>query len=109
MWLSDRTCDYDGWDGKPPNMIHFVSDVGHFEYAPVKTDDAKRNLVGLDAENIRLRMIVRCLMSFFLHGDCEGCTYVDECNPEIIRASDDCKLMRELRALGIGDYDWSKK
>jgi hypothetical protein len=106
MWLSDRICDYECWEGKPPNKIHFVSDKGHFEYLPVTDSEEKKAYVGLDAENIRLRMIVKCLMNFFLYGDCEGCLYVDECDPEITRAGDHCKLMCELRALGIKPDDW---
>ena len=104
MWLTDRTCEYDGWDGKPPNRIHFVSPVGHFEYAPVETDEAKRNLVGLDAENIRLRVVAMCLMDFFLRGSCAVCSYASEC--KAAHASEDCKLMGELRALGIKSDDW---
>lgn len=109
MWLSERSYDYKGWEGKPPNKIHFVSDKGHFEYLPVVDNEEKKLYAGLDAENIKLRMIVKCLMSFFLYGDCEGCAYVDECDPSVIRAGDRCKVVRELRSLGINTDDWSDR
>jgi hypothetical protein len=106
MWLSDRTCDYDGWEGKPPNRIHFVSDMGHVEYTPVTSEDSKKLLVGLDAENIRLRVVVRHLTDFFLQGSCAACPYyiVDGCKAK--RASDECKIVGELRTLGMLTSDW---
>ena len=104
MWLSDRICDYECWEGKPPNKIHFVSDKGHFEYVPVTTEESKKYLVGMDAENIRMRVVIKCLADFFLHGSCTVCSYASEC--KAAHASDNCKLMGELRALGIKSNDW---
>ena len=87
MWVGDCTYGYDG-DGTPPDTIHFVGEKGSCDYIPILSCVLDRRLL-------------KILARFFVEGECSGCPFELDCDPEIAPASDECDVIKHLHDIGI--------
>jgi hypothetical protein len=63
--------------------------------------DYKHEIDRLKAENVKLRKIARAHAATLEGCGCDHCPHEEDCDPETVPMSDECKTYEELRELGV--------